>query len=165
MADTKTAKDAQAALAALGAWQKAICGVMERREVKLHTGSETRVKQSLKESSDVNAIMRKYLSSGEIPEYRAGTYGDFSSGEDYHAAYSKVVEAQQAFDALPSRVRQAAGNDPGRLLDLVSDPNLRTTAIALGLIEAGPDDLVEEAAAVEGNAAGETPAEAAALEE
>lgn len=137
MASEKGAKDA---LAALGAWQEAICGHAQRRRVPTPIGEDTRTKQSMAEATDATAIMRKYLSTGEIPEYRKGTYGDFSSGDDYHAMLQKVQAAEDAFLALPPEVRQAARNDPGRLLDLVSDPALKEEAVALGLLPGEPED-------------------------
>lgn len=96
----------------------------------------SRTKQSPTDDTDVNAIMRKYLSSGLISHYsrQEPRYGDFTMGVDYHTALNSVREAQERFMELPAHVRQHVGNDPGALLDLVFDPARAEEARALGLL-------------------------------
>lgn len=114
----------------------------ERVRVLADTVGPSRTKQSFKGESDANAIMRKYLSTGIPPTYvnRAqAVFGDFSSGEDYTALMNKVVQADAAFAALPSRVRDYCANSPARFLDLIFDPSRRPELVKLGLVtEAAP---------------------------
>lgn len=101
---------------------------------------ETRTKQAEGADTDVNAIMRKYLSQGIIPRMRddgEGRFGDFSSGMDYHEAMNAVRAADSMFADLPIEVRIACEHDPAKLLDMVysEDPAKREQAMAFGLIE------------------------------
>jgi len=116
------------------AFQDEMREAVKRRAVVSVPEGDSRTKQSQRDEADVNAIMRKYLSTGLVPEYRAGQYGDFASGTDFHTALTQVREAEAAFMALPSDVRTAAKNDPGELLEMVTDPARMDEAIGLGLL-------------------------------
>lgn len=120
----------------MAGWQASIHNLMKRRRVAFSTEGPSRTKPSFAAATDANAIVRKYLTHGEIPEYRAGTYGDFSNGKDYHETMSQIAETQQAFDALPSGIRSRFDNDPGKLLDALVDPDQAETLVELGLLEA-----------------------------
>jgi len=96
-------------------------------------------KQSFSEESDVNAIMRKYLSQGVIPAFNEATprYGDFTSGLDFQETMNAVRNAQEIFLALPIEVQVYCDHDPAKLLDLVysNDPEKRKVAERLKLVE------------------------------
>ena len=66
---------------------------------------------------------------------RPGTYGDFSEMGDYMENMNKIVQAREMFDALPSRVRERFGNNPGAMIDFVMDPNNKEEAKKLGLLK------------------------------
>lgn len=133
-----------------------------RNRVLSDTVGPTRTKQSFKGESDVNSIMRKYLSTGVPPMYvnrSPAVFGDFSSGDDYRSMMTKVVEADRAFAGLPSNVRDHCHNDPGRFLDMIFDPNRRDELVKLGLVsEAKPVDNSTEIALNAANAGTVTPA-------
>lgn len=102
-------------------------------------GERSRTHQSFKEPSEMRAIMRKYLSSGDPqvllqkrPE--SARYGDFTTDVDYLSALSKVREAERLFMELPSSVRDHVDNDPAELLRLVNDPERREECEKIGLI-------------------------------
>lgn len=112
--------------------------------VKFTKASLTR--QEFAKEGDVNEIMRKY-SAGLAPlptGNRSPMFGDFSSGLDYQACLDKLIAAQDAFESLPSRVRDRFGNDPARLLDFLADEDNRDEAVKLGLIEAPKPPPVED---------------------
>jgi len=110
----------------------------ERERVLTEVGEFSMTKQSFQEESDVNAVMRKYLSTGVIPELRPGEprYGDFTSGLDYFECLTRVRDAERIFLALPVQVQVACDHDPRKLLDLVysTDPADRKRAEDLGLV-------------------------------
>lgn len=112
--------------------------VIERRphERVFHPkGGESRVKQSDRDASDINVIVRKWRATGVAPVgARTPRYGDFSSGIDYHAALNHLNGAQGDFDALPAAVRKHCGNDPGNFLDMVENPERRAELEELGLV-------------------------------
>lgn len=72
-------------------------------------------KQSDALATDVNAIIKKWITHGVAPMVSGRpTYGDFTNVGDYHGAMNKVLEAQNQFNALPSAVRAHVENDPGK---------------------------------------------------
>jgi len=115
--------------------------VRERHRVLSDTVGPSRTKQSFRGESDINAIMRKYLSTGVPPSYvnRAqAMFGDFSGSSDYLEMMLKVKSAQDVFAALPSAVRNACDNDPAKLLDIVFDPAQQDKLVQLGLATKAP---------------------------
>ena len=92
-----------------------------------------------KDECDINKIMDRYFRTGclsdPLNQMRPGTYGDFSEMGDYMENMNKIVQAREMFDALPSRVRERFGNNPGAMIDFVMDPNNREEAKRLGLLK------------------------------
>lgn len=108
-------------------------------------GGVSRVKQSFRDEVDANRIMEKWITFGQYPRGAVGQpmFGDFASGLDYHQALNKVIQAQEEFLALPSRVRTRCRNDPGQFLELCSDPERLSELRELGLAEQDvPDQVV-----------------------
>ncbi len=102
------------------------------------SGGPMLTKQSEKDLTDVNLIMDSWIHAGAAVaghlNAAEGAYGDFSSGIDYHAALDAVRESERVFAALPPKVRDYVDNDPGKLLDLVFDPERRDELVELGLV-------------------------------
>lgn len=91
--------------------------------------------QSSKDECDINNIVNKLLRSGEpLPELR-GVYADLSGMPDLQSALDQVVAADEAFMALPARVRTFFDNDPVKLVAFAQDPANLPKAIELGLAE------------------------------
>lgn len=137
-----------------------------RPDTDTHPVGDSLTKQSFSEESDVNAIMRKYMSSGTIPrmtEDGVMQYGDFASGIEYHEAMTAVRNAEMMFQDLPIEVRVHCEHDPARLLDLVysDDPAKQEIAEKFGLIKrkkvADPPAAEKPAEKVESPVSGEKP--------
>lgn len=111
-------------------------------------GGRVLVKQAMASEVDANRIMEKWIQQGHFPRGAAGQpmFGDFSSGLDYQASLNAVMAARDEFMALPSRVRTACQNDPGKFLELCGDPEQLTLLRELGLAE---QDIPEKAVRVE----------------
>lgn len=91
--------------------------------------------QHAKDECDINTIVRRFGLTGELPSnVRTPQYGDFSDATDYHTALNAVRAADAAFMQLPADVRTRFNNDPGALVDFVSDDNNRAEAEKLGLV-------------------------------
>lgn len=93
-------------------------------------------KQSFKAECDINNIMDKYKRAGVIgfqDNMKQGRFADLTNAGDYHLSLNKVLDAQRAFDALPSGVRSAFQNDPSLMLEFVADPANLDRAIELGI--------------------------------
>lgn len=132
----------------------------ERRRVQKFFTQPSLTKQSFKDECDINNIMKKYQKTGLVTHLASfsGQYGDFTSAEDYHASFNKVLEAQDMFMTLPSSVRSRFENDPAKFLEFVHDPKNQTDLVKLGLAKerpsASPLDSVGDAG---GLGAGEAP--------
>lgn len=90
--------------------------------------------QAYKDECDINCIMSKNFETGALSWLNAmqGTYEDVT-GCDFQTCMDQVVRAQEAFDALPSKLRDRFANDPQRFLDFVHDPSNAQEMITLGL--------------------------------
>lgn len=112
-----------------------------------------RTRQSMKDECDINKIMGRYLKTGlltHVNEHQ-GDYGEFVQ-VDFHEAMNTVIAAQEMFGTVPSNLREKFGNDPGRFLDFVTNPDNREEMRELGLLptekhaaRAAADELPEGA--------------------
>jgi len=93
-------------------------------------------KQSFKDECDINTIMSRYQSTGEMPviNERAPQYLD-ATGMDFQDMQNKVVEAQNLFNDLPSSLRNRFHNDPAEFLEFCGDPANRDEMSKLGLLK------------------------------
>lgn len=118
----------------------------KRRRVAVSFSKPSRTKQAFQAECDINNVMARFEKGGlldHVNRFR-GVYGDFFDAEDYHTACNKVIAANEAFMALPAKVRQRFQNDPQQLLFFLEDPANRAEAEQLGLLKPGssvpPDD-------------------------
>jgi phage internal scaffolding protein len=93
-------------------------------------------KQSFAEECDINFIVDR-MSRGVEPVLAAGSprYGDFTGASDFHSALNSVIAAREDFMQLPAKLRGRFNNDPGALLEFLSDDSNYDEAVTLGLIE------------------------------
>lgn len=98
---------------------------------------ESRTKQSELEDSDINNIMARYATTGQLPSMRdpsKALYGDFSEVEDYQTSLAKVMAAEEKFNSLPSELRRKFDYNPQAMIDFIHDPNNREECIKYGFI-------------------------------
>lgn len=109
--------------------------------VKAKVEGESMTKQSFERASNVNNIMKKAVESGMPPTTGIGNplarremhFGEMTS-VDLHEAMNKVMDTENQFRALPSRVRSRFKN-AYQLLRWLEDPRNEAEAVRLGLIE------------------------------
>lgn len=96
----------------------------------------TLAQQHFKDECDVNNILRKYEATGLVTHVANGTpsYGDFSSVLEFQQAQNILIEAQDAFYALPASLRKRFDNDPAVMLEFIENPDNREEAEKLGLL-------------------------------
>jgi phage internal scaffolding protein len=95
----------------------------------------TLAQQHARDECDINTIVRRFGLTGELPNnVRVPRYGDFTGVSDYQTAMNMVMEANAAFMQLPAEVRSRFNNDPGALVDFISDDSNRAEAEKLGLV-------------------------------
>lgn len=112
--------------------------------VSLATGllceDKSLTQQSAKDECDINVILDRWVRTGDLSTSSSvPQYGDFTGFTDYHSALNTVIEAQDAFDALPAKLRARFGNDPQQLLDFVQDRDNLEEAVSLGLATVSED--------------------------
>lgn len=101
----------------------------------LHCIEPSMAVQSAKDECDINTIVRRFGLTGKVPVgLRAPTYDDFSGIGDFHTCMNALAVAHEAFDQLPSNIRDRFNNDPGSFVDFCSDESNRDEAVKLGLI-------------------------------
>ncbi len=101
------------------------------------TNLESRTQQHFKKECDINAIMAKWKKSGTVSHIAQNPpkFGDFTGlAIDYQTANNMVIEAEAAFEALPSHIRERMNNDPQVFVDFMSDETNQPEAIRLGLM-------------------------------
>lgn len=100
---------------------------------------ENMTEQHHAEDCDINNIIAKYTRTGVLGDPFAmpsvsAQFGDFTAISDYQTAMNNLIQAQQAFEALPAALRKEFDNDPAKLLDFLGKEENRDEAIRLGLI-------------------------------
>lgn len=108
-------------------------------------GGKSLTKQSCKDECDVNMILAKFQKTGALTHVneRQKEYGEHT-GIDFKEAIDLVMEAQELFDDLPSKVRTHFDNDPAQFLDYVNDPdNVKDVESGFKSIVSPPEPAVE----------------------
>lgn len=89
-----------------------------RTRVTVNTGTDTIVEQHHRETNNINKIVKRYQSTGQLPPGREGRYEDVSMIGDYHDVVLKYAEASEAYQNLPEAITNRF-NDPWEFLDYV----------------------------------------------
>lgn len=122
---------------------------------------ESMTEQAHRDEVNINTIVRKYHRTGFMPTYgNMPTYGDFSETGTYQEALDQCRAAEQQFMTLPSPIRKRFRNDPGELIQFLSDPENAVEAQELGLVKAPV--AAAEVEPSESSEPGDKPAAAAA---
>lgn len=85
--------------------------------------SDGRTKQSFKDSTDINKILKRAQKTGTISHLlkHGASYGDFSDVPDLLEAHRRIERGQKIFDDLPSELRREF-QDPFKFFAYVNDP-------------------------------------------
>lgn len=107
-------------------------------ETGLGCRDKSLAKQSEKDSSDVNNILKRYEKTGVLPDLirEDGHYGDYSDVLTYQESLAVVSHAQEQFAALDAHVRLRFNNDPAEFLAFATDPKNAKEMRDLGLLKA-----------------------------
>jgi len=94
------------------------------------------VQQHMRDECDINVIMARYATTGELTHIGgiAGEFGDFSEVLDYKTGLERLMEADALFMELPASIRDRFNNDPAKFLDFATNSanqdELRTMGLA-----------------------------------
>lgn len=80
--------------------------------------------QNFKDDADINCIINRFETTGvlvdpTVPVSRVPQFGDFSELPSFQDAQNVMVVANNAFSALPSKIRERFGNDPANYFSFV----------------------------------------------
>lgn len=152
-------------------------GMMNRKELlKMKPGERCkpktvcgpgRTKQEFREETDVNKIMARFKTTGQITHLRKmePQFMDCTNVPDFGTMYLKVRSAEDSFRALPARVRARFENDPAQFYEFLRDDRNYDEAVQLGLVKKkeepkAPEPEVKPGKAVKAESKVETPKEA-----
>lgn len=101
------------------------------------TCGKSRTQQHLAELSSPKKLIERYGSKRlkEALSLIPTMYSDIPPTEDLKEALDMINQAQMAFNALPSGLRNRFENDPVKLHEFLNDANNKDEAVELGLIE------------------------------
>lgn len=113
----------------------------DREEASVSSGLEcldpSLAQQSERDECDINTIVKRFNLTGQLPSnVRIPEYRDFEAVTDYHSALNLVIEADQAFAAMPAHVRARFDNDAAKFLEFASDSRNAEEAVKLGIANA-----------------------------
>jgi len=108
----------------------------ERVRIQTINNLPTKTQQQFASQCEINNIIKKYQKTGQWLHVtsKQGVYADVSQISDYAESLQKVLNANSAFNSLPSNLRARFENDPSQLLAFLQDSNNKEEAISLGLI-------------------------------
>ena len=109
------------------------------QETGLKCEDPSLAQQHMKDECDINVIVERFGVTGQLPVAPLEpTYGDFSGVSDYHSAMNAIRASEEAFMALPAKIRAKFDHDPNALLEFLQNETNRDEAIELGLIDGEP---------------------------
>jgi len=113
----------------------------KRKRVTYQDDKPSMTQQHFKNQCDINQILKKFEKTGMITHVRSnqGAYGDFATSKNFQENLNQVLNAQNAFDALPAAIRKRFSNNPLLLIEFVQNDENYNEALALGLVNKKPD--------------------------
>lgn len=111
-----------------------------RRRVYAPSGGKLMTKQSMKNECDINNILSQFRKTGIINHItqQNKSYGDLPDTIDYQQSMNIIIQADEAFSALPSVVRRYFDNDPNLLLSALGNPDMADKLTELGILNPKP---------------------------
>lgn len=91
--------------------------------------------QSQQEECDINNIVARHYKDRIPFPNNPGMYQDVSQISDLQGALNDVRLANEAFEALPSQLREKLYNDPKNLITYLNDKNNHPEAEKYGLLK------------------------------
>lgn len=115
------------------------------------SGTESRTKQSFRDGTKVDQILKQYATRGVNPNdvglFQSHVIGNMNFGvqpdTDYQQQLNRVIEMKQKFLRLPATVRDKFLNDPARMISWLANPKNIPDAIKLGLLSDDPKPTPE----------------------
>ena len=85
---------------------------------------------------DINTIISRYQAvQAPLPISDISEFTDYTQVGDYQTALQSIVAIDGYFDSLPATIRARFANDPAELMRFLDQPQNRSEAEILGLIQ------------------------------
>lgn len=134
----------------------------DRLPVILDCGEVMMTKQEFKDECDIENILKQFSKTGIIEHItkQEAQWLELPDAMDYQQSLETMRQAQEAFESLPSVVREKYDNNPERFLEALHDPSQKDYLTEVGIFapkwvkDAAPPAASPAAAAA---AAGATP--------
>lgn len=98
--------------------------------------------QSDARDTDINVIAPMFLKGLQVPgTAQQPLFGDFRNAPTFIEANQMILAAEDAFLALPAKIRERFQNDTGKLIEFLQDTENKDEAIKLGLLERPKPDI------------------------
>lgn len=98
----------------------------------------SRTKQDFKDQCDINNIIKAYKITGQVQHISAaaaqGRFEYLPDPMEFQDSLNTIRAADQAFAALPAKIRDRFANDPALFLGFLSDPENADEARRLGIL-------------------------------
>jgi len=114
------------------------------------TGQVSKTRQSEMDNCDINKIMERFNREGKLPVIQTvpPRYGDART-PDFQTAKAIIIEAEHAFQKLPSATRKHFNFDPGLYMEAILNPSPEQAKklLELGVIverQATEKDLLQD---------------------
>jgi len=109
---------------------------IQGKKVSTKNTQPSKTDQSFAKYVNVNTIMAKYIKTGQVHHLakNRGVYQDMTKIPDYRTALQTVIEANSAFDTLPSNIRNRFQNDPAQFIEFLQDSKNVEEAVKLGIL-------------------------------
>lgn len=116
------------------------------KRLSVDCSKDGRTHQSFKDECDINNVMSKWQRTGVLQHTPIAVprYEDVSAYDSYHDALNMVIQANESFDSLPSKVRARFANDPAEFLAFCDDPANAGELVSLGLAQQDANPIVSE---------------------
>lgn len=101
--------------------------------------------QSPKDEVNINNIVAKFQKTGVLGTgtgTRKPIFGEFNYF-DFQAMQNAIIDVEQQFMSLPSKIRNRFKNDPAQLIRFTDDPANLKEATKMGLLEALVPELFQ----------------------
>ncbi len=122
---------------------------MSQLGTKNPTYKDGRTKQTFRDETDINAILKRAQKTGTVShlnKYEA-RYGDFANF-DFFEAQLQLTAGREIFDALPSEIRNEFNQSQAEFFEYVNDPanKDRLGELLPALAEPGRQNIVVKTA-------------------
>lgn len=96
----------------------------------------TMTQQHYKDQTDINRIVERFLSTGELPQAAVlPTYADYEGVFDFQTAQNALVAGNRAFMSLPAKMRARFENDPQKYMEFCTNEENRDELKKMGLLK------------------------------